>query len=336
MFCSRCGGAIDPGAAFCGKCGVRAMPTLTPSGVLKRPGVITLLAILEWIGGSIWLLIGALGLVLTLADTGTRREPSALAIYVLMLAIAVFQLACGFGLWKLRPYGRQLLLIASCVGLLAIPLGTAVSIAILIYLSKPGIKVLFSGRPVEALTPDELSLVAAATTSSGIATAIIAVFAVLLVVAVVGIVAAIAVPGLLRARMAGNEAATIGSLRALVTAETSYAVANGGFYDRPECLVRPSVCLPGYSGAAFLPESPGQKNGYRFTFSPGPAPPLLPPGASRSSMAGFVMMAAPVARETGSWVFCVDHTAQIRRAEPAAAAVIEAGASCPADWSAIR
>src|SRR5947199_3358473 len=37
----------------------------------------------------------------------------------------------------------------------------------------------------------------------------------LIVVAIIGIIAAIAVPGLLRARMAGNEASALGSLRAI-------------------------------------------------------------------------------------------------------------------------
>ena len=36
----------------------------------------------------------------------------------------------------------------------------------------------------------------------------------LIVVAIIGIIAAIAIPGLLRARMAGNEASAIGSVRA--------------------------------------------------------------------------------------------------------------------------
>ena len=40
----------------------------------------------------------------------------------------------------------------------------------------------------------------------------------LIVVAIIGIIAAIAVPGLLRARMSGNEASAIGSLRAINSA----------------------------------------------------------------------------------------------------------------------
>ena len=45
----------------------------------------------------------------------------------------------------------------------------------------------------------------------------------LIVVAIIGIIAAIAVPGLLRARMAGNEASSIGSLRAISSAQSTYA-----------------------------------------------------------------------------------------------------------------
>ena len=46
----------------------------------------------------------------------------------------------------------------------------------------------------------------------------------LIVVAIIGIIAAIAVPGLLRARMSGNEASAIGSLRAINSGQASYLV----------------------------------------------------------------------------------------------------------------
>ena len=52
-----------------------------------------------------------------------------------------------------------------------------------------------------------------------------------IVVAIIGIIAAIAVPGLLRARMSGNESSAIGSLRAINSAEVAYssAAASGGY-----------------------------------------------------------------------------------------------------------
>ena len=53
----------------------------------------------------------------------------------------------------------------------------------------------------------------------------------LIVVAIIGIIAAIAVPGLLRARMSGNEASAIGSMRAVSSANSAYSAAagNGGY-----------------------------------------------------------------------------------------------------------
>ena len=53
----------------------------------------------------------------------------------------------------------------------------------------------------------------------------------LIVVAIIGIIAAIAVPGLLRARMSGNEASAIGSLRAINSGESTFSssCAGGGY-----------------------------------------------------------------------------------------------------------
>src|SRR2546430_16538684 len=63
----------------------------------------------------------------------------------------------------------------------------------------------------------------------------------LIVVAIIGIIAAIAVPGLLRARMSGNEASAIGSLRAINSGESTYSssCANGGYSQQLEDLVMP-------------------------------------------------------------------------------------------------
>ena len=49
----------------------------------------------------------------------------------------------------------------------------------------------------------------------------------LIVVAIIGIIAAIAVPGLLRARMSGNESSAIGSMRAINSAQVGVLVLGG-------------------------------------------------------------------------------------------------------------
>src|SRR5690349_5313967 len=61
----------------------------------------------------------------------------------------------------------------------------------------------------------------------------------LIVVAIIGIIAAIAVPGLLRARMSGNEASAIGSLRAINSGQASFSssCAGGGYAVKLEDLV---------------------------------------------------------------------------------------------------
>src|SRR5947199_9777665 len=91
----------------------------------------------------------------------------------------------------------------------------------------------------------------------------------LIVVAIIGIIAAIAVPGLLRARMAGNEASAIGSLRAINSANLNYQTncANGaGYADTLIVLGTP----PTAGGQPFIsPDlavaSPVVKSGYSLS-----------------------------------------------------------------------
>jgi hypothetical protein len=335
MFCAKCGGAIPDGGGFCVKCGTPARPITTPDGRVKRPGPITLLAILDFVGGGLWLVICLFALVGLSTAPPAERDPFSLGIVGVMVLFAIAQIACGIGMWKLRRYGRVLQIISACVGLLGFPVGTIVSIVILVYLNKPGVKLLFSETPVASMTPEEQALVAATSSASSATTVILAGVAVLLLLLFVGIVAAIAVPGLLRARMAGNEASAIGRLRAFTSAETAYALDNRLLYDRPDCLMKPADCVAGYSGPAFLTEHPAQRSGFRFTFYPGAPPAPLPAGASASSMTSFVITAAPISQSTGSRQFCADHTGDIRAA-PLAAETVTAGPACPLNWSVVH
>ena len=72
----------------------------------------------------------------------------------------------------------------------------------------------------------------------------------LIVVAIIGIIAAIAVPGLLRARMSGNEASAIGSLRAINSSQQAYSssCANGFYAKGLESLGQ----APSGGGAPFI------------------------------------------------------------------------------------
>ena len=93
----------------------------------------------------------------------------------------------------------------------------------------------------------------------------------LIVVAIIGIIAAIAVPGLLRARMSGNEASAIGSVRAISSGEATYAAScgGGGYAITLEDL----ATEPTAGGQAFispdLASTDVEKSGYQFSVDQG-------------------------------------------------------------------
>jgi len=136
---------------------------------------------------------------------------------------------------------------------------------------------------------------------------------VLVVGAVVVVVLAVAVPSLLRARLSPGEAPWIGDTRTVISAQTAYAAANGGFYDgRLQCLSEPSTCIPGYTRDApiFLDPALGSlqtKSGYKRFLYPGPPASrddIASAKASPTSVRGFAYVAAPA--DAGRRAFCGD------------------------------
>ena len=93
----------------------------------------------------------------------------------------------------------------------------------------------------------------------------------LIVVAIIGIIAAIAVPGLLRARMSGNEASAIGALRAINSGEAAFSSAcgRGGYATTLVQLFAP----PTAGGSGFispdLATDPSVKSGYTISLAVG-------------------------------------------------------------------
>lgn len=130
MNCSRCGAQLGPNMAFCGACGASVGVMTGVVSPLKRPAMITVLAVLHFIGAALWLLVGLLA-VASLA-TGTSAEPTAAIGGLLLTGLGLLHLACGIGLLKLRSYGRTIQLIFARIGLLGFPIGTIISILILV------------------------------------------------------------------------------------------------------------------------------------------------------------------------------------------------------------
>ena len=125
----------------------------------------------------------------------------------------------------------------------------------------------------------------------------------LIVVAIIGIIAAIAVPGLLRARMAGNEASAIGSLRAINSSQQAFSSSCGNGFYAPTLVLLGTAPLAG--GTPFIsPDlgvaAPVTKSGYSVSMT-GPA--AVPPatldscnaaGNAATLAAGYYATANPL------------------------------------------
>lgn len=131
----------------------------------------------------------------------------------------------------------------------------------------------------------------------------------LIVVSIILIIAAIAIPNLLRSRIAANEASAVGSLRALNTSEVTYNTTYNSYTCSLTALGPPSGGASPSSAAAGLIDSNlagGTKSGYGFTA-----------GACNTTSTGvttsYQWAADPSAPgSSGSRHFCTDDSFVIR------------------------
>ncbi len=155
----------------------------------------------------------------------------------------------------------------------------------------------------------------------------------LIVVAIIGIIAAIAVPGLLRARMSGNETSAIGSLRAINSGQTNFH-ANCGNGNYADSLVSLGTA-PAVGGDAFLSPDlsttdPAVKSGYTVTLTAGAAPVPAPAVATicngTAVVASYAATAEPVVPGTsGVRNFFINTSGSIYADPNAPIAVVQTG-----------
>ena len=282
----------------------------------RRPTAVTVLAVLNFIGGPLSLLLGVVSIFA--AQSG---DPETTTIFTILgfvyIGFGVLGTLTAVGLWNLKSYGRVLQIAASIIGLLGIPVGTIISAVILWYMFKPGVKVLFSEKPVAQLSTWEIAE-AQRVQGGSAAVIVLAIVLPIVLIAFIGILAAIAIPSLLRARVSANEAMAIGDIRTVISAQTAYAQANGGYYDSLECLAAPQECIPGYpaEGPVFL-SGPvdGVRSGYQrelFFGAPADSNDVAFANLSPSSVSSFVFVAYPATPgTTGVRSFCGDETGMI-------------------------
>ena len=143
----------------------------------------------------------------------------------------------------------------------------------------------------------------------------------LIVVAIILIIAAIAIPNLLRAKIAANQSAAVGTLRTISSAEETYsstysdgftsslAVLGGAAGAPPVCNVNAELI------DEVLGNDPATKGGYQYTFLNNGIASLttgIPAACKTSGFTGFSVTAAPISLSTGTAAYCIDETGVIR------------------------
>lgn len=110
---------------------------------------------------------------------------------------------------------------------------------------------------------------------------------IMIVVAIIALLAAIAIPNLLRARTAANEALARSTLRTLSTASETFATANSGNYpvDQPAL----TTAVPPYVNANYIDET---LSGYAYT-------------ATSWGPGGYTFVGAPTSVQAGTSTFTI-------------------------------
>lgn len=129
----------------------------------------------------------------------------------------------------------------------------------------------------------------------------------LIVVAIILVIAAIAIPNLLQARLAANEASAVGSLSAIKNSEITYSTAYPavGYSPDIKSLGGAAPCTPAPASACLLDSflsasTPGSAGKSGFVYL---ATGIVPAGTTLNT--AFVAASAPVtARSTGNHDFC--------------------------------
>ncbi|MGA8304773.1 MAG: prepilin-type N-terminal cleavage/methylation domain-containing protein [Candidatus Acidiferrales bacterium] len=139
----------------------------------------------------------------------------------------------------------------------------------------------------------------------------------LIVVAIILIIAAIAIPNLLRARMAANQASAVSNIRTI----TSAAIVYSSTYDNalpPSITVLGGVAPANCDGAILLDEvlttPPSHKSGYIYDYQPQGAPITnQPPSCSSPGFNEYLATAVPIViGTTGESSYCSDEPGVIR------------------------
>ena len=144
----------------------------------------------------------------------------------------------------------------------------------------------------------------------------------LIVVAIILIIAAIAIPNLLRSRMAANEASAVGSIRTLNTSNVTYYSTYGTGFAKDLASLGgvANPCVAAAADACLIDQvlTSGTKSGYKFTYVT-----TKGSGTTADPYVQYKVNGDPVAAgSSGQSAFFSDESGVIRKDPTGAAATV--------------
>jgi prepilin-type N-terminal cleavage/methylation domain-containing protein len=132
----------------------------------------------------------------------------------------------------------------------------------------------------------------------------------LIVVAIIGIIAAIAIPGLLRARISGNEAWAIGSLRAISSAQGTFSAscADGKYAGALDILGTGPSGASAYLSPDLAQAPSVTKSGYVVSLAGSSLSGFTACNGATNLTSGYHAWADPMSTSTGTRYFLVNTT----------------------------
>ena len=151
----------------------------------------------------------------------------------------------------------------------------------------------------------------------------------LIVVAIILIIAAIAIPNLMRARMAANDSSAAASTRSIVTAEVGYYSSYPTIgYTALGSLGGVAPCTPGTATGCLIDNllatsiaGSAGKSGYFFAATP------IAAGTVNTT---FYATGIPMTAQTGTKSYCAFDDGVVRQAAPGVITVVGGYAACQA------
>jgi hypothetical protein len=137
MYCNQCGAPIGADQAICPSCGKSVIEGRVAYAARNRVAAhLHLLSVLWFVVGFLWAIPAAVMFVLAAGASAYLRHEHAAVFAPLLFSTlglgfvvaTIVSFLAGYGLLKVRPWGRTLALVAGFIALLHPPFGTALGI----------------------------------------------------------------------------------------------------------------------------------------------------------------------------------------------------------------